>query len=179
MNSVDKEAEEVDPAVQAATAIFSQYGDFIRTVIRFQAENKLDSDDLYQEFYLSLIHKPLPADVRDFKSYLYRAVLNFVISAIRRQKNYSCNLKKYAKEAEISINSRPTKDAFVDDEHQDATVTRLAGHLQQRPAQAFVLKYRDDCSIHEIATKMGVGRRTVSRYLSESIKRLHGRLAPE
>ncbi len=176
---MDREAKKTDPAVLAATAIFTQHGDLIRAVIRFQAGNKLDHDDLYQEFYLSLIRKPLPADVRDVRSYLYRAVQNYVTSALRHRKSDSHHRQKYVEETEISINNGPTRDALIEDEQRNATVTRLAGQLQERLAQAFVLKYRDDCSILEIADKMGVNRRTVSRYLSESVEKLRRRLAAE
>ncbi len=176
---MDREAGQTDPAVAAATAVFTQYGDVIRAAIRFQAGNKLDHDDLYQEFYLSLIHRPLPADVRDIRSYLYRAVLNYVTSALRHRRNESQHFKKYVEETEISIYNEPAKDAFIEDEQRNVTVSRLAGQLQERLARAFVLRYRDDCSIFEIADKMGVNRRTVSRYLSESVDKLRRRLAAE
>jgi len=178
---MDREAKKPDPAVVAATAAFTQYGDVIRAAIRFQAGDKLDHEDLYQEFYLSLVRRPLPEDVRDVRSYLYRAVLNYVTSVLRQQRNDSQRLRKYVEETEISINNEPAGDAFIveEDEQRNVVVARLAGQLQERLAQAFVLKYRDDCSILEIAVRMGVNRRTVSRYLSESVHKLRRRLAAE
>jgi RNA polymerase sigma factor (sigma-70 family) len=58
-------------------------------------------------------------------------------------------------------------------------VAYLSRLLQDREAQAFVLRYRDNCSIPEIAARMGVDRRTVSRYLAESLRKLRRDLAPE
>ena len=179
MSGSDREAKKTDPAVQAATALFFQYEDLIRTTIRFHAGSKLDPEDLFQEFYLSLICRPLPADVRDIRSYLYRAATNYVTSQLRRQRSYSHHQKKYAQEAENSIYNRPPRDALVEDEQRNVTITRLAGLLQQRLGQAFVLKHRDGYNILEIAVRMGVHRRTVSRYLSESAEKLRRRLAAE
>lgn len=168
-----------DSAVRAATAIFDEHGEFIRVILRHQAGSGLDIEDLFQEFYLALLHKPVPAEVQDVRGYLYRAIVHHVISAARRRGTYSKAMKKYAKEAKISINNRGAEDAFISEEHQNATVANWARYLQDREAEAFVMKYRDECSIPEIATKMGIDRRTVSRYLSEGLRKLHRRLAPE
>jgi hypothetical protein len=54
-----------DWAIERAAAIFARYGDFIRRVISFQASGRLDGEDLYQEFYLVLIEKPIPTDVQN------------------------------------------------------------------------------------------------------------------
>jgi RNA polymerase sigma factor (sigma-70 family) len=168
-----------DSVVRAATAIFDEHGEFIRVILRHQAGSGLDVEDLFQEFYLALLGRPVPAEVQDVRGYLYRAIVHHVISAARRRGTYSRTMKKYAKETKISIYNRGVENAFIDEEHQSAAVTNLARCLQEREAQAFVMKYRDDCSIPEIATKMGINKRTVSRYLSESLRKLHRRLAPE
>ncbi len=168
-----------DSTVRKATAIFAEHEAFIRTSISIHAGGKLDPEDLYQEFYLSLIRKPIPDDVRDIKGYLYRIIGHHVVDAIRSGRSYSRTVKKYAAETRISINTEEPRNAFIDEEHQNAAVAGMVHHLQDREAEAFVLKYRDDCNIMEIAAKMGVNKRTVSRYLSESLRKLHRRLAAE
>jgi len=161
-------------AVEHAVAIFSEYGDFILAVIRFQAHDRYWQEDLFQEFFLALIHSPVPADVRNIKNYLYRAVVNHVLDSARARASYRRAVKKYVKETRIPINSRSTGNALLieDTEQRNATIAYLARHLQEREAQAFVLRYRDNFSIGEIAARMGVNGRTVSRYLSQSLRRL-------
>lgn len=168
-----------DSTVQKATAIFAEHEAFIRTSISIHAGDRLDPEDLYQEFYLSLIRKPIPDDVRDIRGYLYCVIRHHVINAIRSGRSYSHTVKKYAEETRISINNEGSGNAFIDEEHQTATVAGMARNLQGREAEVFTLKYRDDCNIVEIAAKMGVTRRTVSRYLSESLRKLHRRFAAE
>lgn len=167
-----------DDAVQRAVAIFNEYGDFIRAVIRFQAHERSWQEDLFQEFFLTLIRKPVPAEVRNIKSYLYRAIVHHVLDSVRARENYRRAMKKYAKKTRIPINNRSAESALIEDtEERNATIAYLARHLQEREAQAFLLRYRDNFSIGEIATRMGVNARTVSRYLSESLKRLRETLA--
>lgn len=162
-----------EAAVRRAVAIFNEYGDFIRAVIRFQAHDRSCHEDLFQEFFLALIRKPVPADVRNIESYLYRAVVNHILDSVRTRDNYRHAVEKYAKKTRMPINNRLVGSALIEDtEERNATIAYLARYLQEREAQAFVLRYRDDFSIREIATRMGVNARTVSRYLSESLKRL-------
>jgi RNA polymerase sigma factor (sigma-70 family) len=159
-------------AIAAAARVFEAYGGFIRAVIRFQAGRRLDEGDLFQEFFLVLVHKPVPSHVRNTKSFLYRAIVNYVLDLVRKKASYQQNLQKYAEQIRISINDCPARSAFVDDEGRSAAVAYLTRFLQDREAQAFVLRYRDNCSLAEIATRMGVNKRTVSRYLAESLKKL-------
>ncbi|MCL5282971.1 MAG: sigma-70 family RNA polymerase sigma factor [Planctomycetes bacterium] len=167
-----------DDAVRRAIAIFNEYGDFIRAVIRFQAHDRSWQEDLSQEFFLELIRRPVPADVRNPKSYLYRAIVHHILDSARARDNYRRAVKKYARNKRIPINNRSAGNALLQDtEERNATIASLTRYLQEREAQAFVLRYRDNFSIGEIARRMGVNARTVSRYLSESLRRLRETLS--
>jgi RNA polymerase sigma factor (sigma-70 family) len=160
-------------AVARAVAIFSEYGDFILAVLRFQAHDRFWQEDLFQEFFLALVRRPVPAGVRNIKSYLYRAIVNHVLDSVRARETYRRAVKKYVKETRIPINNRFAGNALIEDtEQRNATIAHLARHLHEREAQAFVLRYRDNFSVGEIAARMGVNARTVSRYLSQSLRRL-------
>jgi RNA polymerase sigma factor (sigma-70 family) len=164
--------------VEAAAGIFAEYGGFIRAVIGFQTHHKSEEEDLFQAFFLALIRRPMPADVQNIKSYLYQAITNHVRDFVRRRARYCAAVKKYAKEIRIPINNCPAENVLIEDtEEKNAIIVSFARHLQQRQAQAFLLRYRDHFSIREIAVKMGVKGRTVSRYLSDSIRTLRKVLA--
>lgn len=166
-------------AVKAAAGVFREYGSFIHAVIRFQAVGRLDAEDLFQGFFLVLVHKPVPPEVRNIKSFLYRAVVNYVLDSVRQQARHGHNMKKYSEETRISINNRAARNAFLTADEKDTVIAYMVRHLQVREAQAFVLKYRDNCSLAEIANTMGVDKRTVSRYLSEGLKKLRKTLVIE
>jgi RNA polymerase sigma factor (sigma-70 family) len=166
-------------AVAAAAVLFREYGGFIRGVIRFQAGRKFDSEDLFQGFFLVLVHKPVPAEVHSIKSFLYRAIVNYILDLVRQKASYRHHLRRYAENTRIPINNPPVGNAFLTGEERNTAVAHLVRFLQNREAEAFVLKYRDNYTLAEIAARMGVDRRTVSRYLSAGLKKLRRYLAVE
>jgi RNA polymerase sigma factor (sigma-70 family) len=176
---VEKKAGDRPEAVAAADAVFREYGGFIRAVIRFQAGSRFDSEDLFQGFFLVLVRKPVPAEVRHIKSFLYRSIVNYVLDLVRRSASYRRNLQQYAEQTRILINTRPAESAFVGTPERSALITHLVHFLQHREAEAFVLKYRDNYTVAEIAAAMGVDRRTVSRYLSAGLRKLRENAAGE
>ena len=165
--------------IKRAARVFAEHGTFIRAIIRFQSDDTSCVEDLYQEFFLKLIRKPLPSGLDDVKSYLYRAVTNDVLDSARQKEGYRHFLKKYSKKIRISINKRAPTNAFLEIEEPDSLFGLLARQLTKRQSQAVTLRYRDDFSLAEIATEMGVNRRTVSRYISSGLRRLKGVLAIE
>ena len=159
-------------ATAAAYAIVAEYGGYIRAIIRFQAKNEFLEEDLFQEFFLLLVAKPMPATVYNIKSYLYRAVTHFVVECSRREARYDRCLRKYADEFRFPVHNRGSGSALLRGEEAETVLRRLAGHLRRREAEAFRLRYRHNFSVAEIAREMGVDRRTVSHYLSAGLKRL-------
>jgi RNA polymerase sigma factor (sigma-70 family) len=167
-----------DDAVRAAARVFEEYGGFIRAVIHYQTHHKSEEEDLFQEFFLTLIRKPVPSETRNIKSYLYQAITHHIVDSSRRWANYRQAVKRYVQKIGIPINTDASGSAFIENsEEKDAILAYFARHLQQREAQAFLLRYRDHFSIREIAAAMGVNVRTVSRYLSEGLRRLRETLA--
>ena len=62
--SINKEGDvpnNVDPAMK----IFEEHGNFIHSVIRFNVNNEAEAEDLFQDFFLSLISKPIPDSKND------------------------------------------------------------------------------------------------------------------
>ena len=75
-------------AVRAASEVFAEHGRFIRSVIRFQIHDESRVEDLYQEFFLYLVRTPLPSDVRNVRSYLFRALIHDAVDMSRRLEKY-------------------------------------------------------------------------------------------
>ncbi|NLZ04492.1 MAG: sigma-70 family RNA polymerase sigma factor [Phycisphaerae bacterium] len=159
-------------AVDAAWALFHQHGAFIRAVIRFQAKNEFQEDDLYQQLFLSLVSRPMPPDVENVKSYLYRAIANDIVDTARQKARQRKHFEKLAEEFRNSIHKEAPADAFLGVGDGDAALACLTRHLRKREAQAVVMRYQDDRSISEIARVMGVDRRTVSYYLAAALRQL-------
>lgn len=158
--------------VEQASRIFSEYGDFIYSIIFTKVKNIEKTEDIAQNFFLSLVYKPIPPDVKDIKRFIYRAVTNDIIDTKRGINSYTKNFQKYSKNLKFPINNPPPANAYIDEgqifEMLDMMKERLPGSCYQ----AINLRYKENQSIKDIAEQMGVERASVSRYLSIGLKKL-------
>ena len=159
-------------SVDAAAKVFTEYGDFIHTVIRYQVKNETQADDLFQDFFLSLVTSPLPAGVRNIRSYLYRAITNDIIDATRRVENYRNHMHKYAKHINHPINKRTPENAFIEIEETSKMFELIEMRLRSSHAQAITLRYRNNYDIKEVAKKMNVGSGTVRKYIYVGLSKI-------
>ena len=151
--------------VGQATVIFARYGDFIRAVIRCQVKNETKADDLFQDFFLSLVANPLPADVRNIKSLLYRAITNDIINAAQRVENYQNKMLKYAKRFNNPIYKKTPEQVVIDAEDTNRMFELIEMRLRRSEAQAITFRYRNNYNIKEVAMKMNVNSSSVRKYI--------------
>lgn len=162
-----------------AASLFAEHGGYIRAIIRFHVKNEFQVEDLYQEFFLTLLVKPIPANVESVRAYLYRAITNDVIDAGRRESRRQKNLRLFSERARNSIQIEEPGDAIEETEEKDSILSHWLRQLRGREAEAIRLRYRDSRSIDEIAREMGVDNATVSHYLSRGLKKLRRNCALE
>jgi len=158
--------------VERAAEIFSEYGDFILAIIRYQVSNDALAYDVFQDFFLSLVSRPLPAGIQNIKSYLYRAITNDIIDAVRRVEKHQAMIHKYAECLDYSINKSSPENALIEIEETNKMFKLIKGRLRRSEAQAIALRYRHNYDIKEVAKKMKVNNRTVSRYISIGLSKL-------
>ncbi len=158
--------------VAHASEIFYEHGDFIRAVIRYQVGNNAQADDLFQDFFLSLVSRPIPAEVQNIRSYLYRAIINDIVDAARRVEQYRIKLKKYAEFFDYSIRKNSPKNAIIDEEEMDKMFKLIEDRLRRGEVRAIHLRYKNGYNNEEVAKKMHVNIETVKRYLSEGLRRI-------
>lgn len=163
--------------VERAAEIFSEYGDFILAVIRYQASNHALADDLFQDFFLFLVSKPIPQSIQNVKSYLYRAISNDIVDAARRVEKYQTRMHKYAECLNYSINKSTPENAIIETEQINKMFKLIEGCLPHSEARAIALRYRHNYSIKEVAEEIHVNRRTVSRYISAGLSKVRQFLA--
>ena len=155
-----------------AAEIFAEYGDFIRVVIRSQVENKTREDDIFQDFFLSLVHKPIPKNVKNIKGYLYRAITNDIIDTTRRVDRYWNHVHKYSESLKHPINKRTPENVFIVVEETNKMFELINGRLTNSQYQAIALRYSNCRSIKEVVEKMGVKSTSVSRYISIGLSKI-------
>lgn len=158
--------------VAAAAKVFVDHEDFIREVVCFHVQDEDQADDLVQDFFLSLISNPLPADVQNIESYLYKAVTNDIIDAAHRNEKYRNCISEYAERSDHPHSQPTPAEAVLAKEQASRVLELIDKRLPRTEAQAVYLLYRDGCSAKEIAQRMGVGLATVRGYVSEGLSRI-------
>ena len=158
--------------VTAAGKIFDDYGDFIKKVICSQIQDEDQAEDLFQNLFLSLVNNPLPGDIQNIESYLYKVITNDISDAIRLKKKYENYKYEYAKRhSSPRIQEAPEK-LVLEVEEANRLFELLEKLLPRSEAQAVRYQYRDGLSVREIAEKMSVQSGTVRGYISEGLSRI-------
>ncbi len=160
-----------------ATKIFSEHGDYIKTIIQFKVSDKTLAEDLFQDFFLKLITHPIPENIKNIRSYLYRSIINDIIDASRRTKRYQLKLKNYTDVIKSNDDRRKTNVTELEREDLEMTFQALTKQLSKSEAQAITLRYMNNYNTQETAEKMGVKSRSISRYVSNGLNKLRKTMA--
>jgi RNA polymerase sigma factor (sigma-70 family) len=168
----DQKAGDIESNMAHAAEVFSQYGDFIRSVIQFKVKDPNLVDDVFQDFFLSLAAKPIPMDVCDIKNYLYRAVINDSLDEIRRVDRYHTQISRYSKIIKIPVNKDLPENALIEKEEMEKAFKMVENILPSSEAQAVILKFKSDNDLGEASKQVGLSKRTVSRYVSVGLGKL-------
>ncbi len=158
--------------VGTATEVFAEHRDFIHMVIYSQIKNKSRADDIFQDFFLSLVSKPIPQNVKNIKSYLYRAICNDIVDTQRQVERYNAQIHKYQESSNFSINNTEPENALIRDEQMNKMFGLIRGRLTSSQSQAIALRYGTNYTIKEVAEKMGVKCTSVSRYICTGLRRM-------
>lgn len=158
--------------------IFAEHGSFIRTAIRFHIKDEAACDDLFQDFFLSLVINPVPKDVKNMRGFLYRAVTYRSKDAFRRVTRYRTILRGYAEKWQRRIEDSPEVMA-IEREEVEKVLELIHKHLPKKEAMAMSLKYGKDGDTEDVAESMGVKSATVSRYVCAGAKKIRNILKRE
>lgn len=170
--SAAENQEVIQNSTARAAKIFSLHGDFIRSVIRYRVKDEILIDDVFQDFFLSLVANPVPPDVRNIKNYLFRAIINDSFDAVKRVERYHDQAKRYANRIKKPINKDLPENALIEAEETQKMFQKIERLLPLSESQAITLKFRNNNSIGDVAKQMAVDKRSVSRYVSIGLKKL-------
>lgn len=167
-----KKAAPYKNSVNIAAKVFAEHADFIYVIICRKVRDEAQANDLFQDFFLSLVSKPVPTGIKDIRSYLYRAITNDIIDANRRVKRYQARLRRYAEVLNYTTNNNTPENALIEVEQTNKMFKLIEGRLPRSEAQAITLRFKDNRDIEEVAAKMNVNKRSVSRYISVGLKKM-------
>ncbi|MHC4155558.1 MAG: RNA polymerase sigma factor [Planctomycetota bacterium] len=174
------EAEmDVRKNVRHAAEIFDRYGEEVEALIRFQVQDESSIDDIFQNLFLSLVNNPIPPGISNVKGYLYRAVTHDIIDSMRRARNYQSQASKIAERRQYVTLEDSPESTVIEVEQLDQLSELIKERLPRCEAEAVVLTCIDELDAGEAARRMGVNRRTVSRYKCIGLRKIRRYLQEE
>ena len=168
-----KKRLDVQDRVEIASNIFREYNNEIRAIIEFNLSDKSRVDDIYQNFFLAIVDKSIPPDIKNIKGYIYRAITNDIIDMARRTKSYRERIARYSQYCERNItDDNNPENILIQAEERQKMIEIIEKQLPSREAEAVLKRYDNDISIDNAAKEMNVKKRTFSRYLCLGLKKI-------
>lgn len=158
--------------IAAATKIFEEQGSFIYRLICYQVTDKSLADDLFQDLFLTLIANPVSLEGVELRKYLYRTIVNDIRDAYRRERRYKKFLDKYSNNRGYLINKQGSRNAYSMKERVEDIARCAWESLSPKETNAISLRYLAGHSIQDVAERMRVKKRTVSRYLCSGLGKI-------
>ncbi len=158
--------------VGLAGEVFDRYGDEIRAIIHFNVKDESKADDIFQDFFVSIVGRPIPPDIDDIRAYLYRAVTNDVIDISRRTKSRKDRVQRYTERRKYRIIQEDPENTVIQAEETEKMFQLIESRLPKHEAQVVVQRYGHGLSTTDTAERMHVNKRSVSRYLSVAMKKI-------
>ena len=159
--------------VQQASEVFEEYADTIRTTIAVHVNDKSTIDDIFNDFFLSLVQKPIPRGVKNVRAYVSRAVKNDVIDLALQTKSYHLRNRKYSQMHTGRFKSPTSSDLAIHAEDIRQLFDIVEKQLVHHEAEAIIQKYRHGRDTGEAAKALGINKRSFSHYLCTSLRKLH------
>jgi RNA polymerase sigma factor (sigma-70 family) len=157
--------------VDRATEVFEENADYIRAIIRFYIKHEAEAEDLFQDLFLFLIARPIPPDVRNVRGFLFKVINGMVKDVFRGMERRRSRIHRYAQHNGHIADNRP-ESVLIEAEEAARMFELIERRLPPKEALAVTLRYRNNCDTEEVAERMGVERRSVSRYVSVGLRRI-------
>ncbi|MCU0914571.1 MAG: sigma-70 family RNA polymerase sigma factor [Planctomycetes bacterium] len=159
--------------VDLATQIFTEYGPVIRTLIRQYVADPEDEDEVYQNLYLSLVHRPPSQPVLNMPAYLNTVIRNDVIDALRRRRSQHARVAQYAmSRARDEVDATEPEEGVTRAEEVQRITDLVGRMLPAHEAEAVIERYIHGHSTMTAAQHMHVKERTVARYACVGLRRI-------
>lgn len=131
------------------------------------------AEDLVQDLFLKLYEKPhLYNSQRPFIPWLYSVAHNMLKNLYAKNE-----VRKSYREKETGKNEAYQMDEEIELNNECELIYSCLDHFSPDKKQAFILRFKEDMSIKEIAEIMGIPEGTIKSGLHYSIKKIKEKLA--
>lgn len=154
------------------------FGPSLRRFLLSCIRNSAEVPDLLQEVYLRILRVPNLESIRSPEAYLYTIARHVVHQdSLRRVKGREAvQAMELPEGAAVDPDADPAQQ-LVAQQTLD-TLEQTLEQLSPKVRACFLLHRRDGLSVEEIATRLGISRPMVKKYLVRALMRLRKQLEP-
>ncbi|KPK38521.1 MAG: hypothetical protein AMJ65_12775 [Phycisphaerae bacterium SG8_4] len=171
MLDVENEIETKE-RVRRAEDIFEAYGDEIRAMISLKVKEQSMADDVFQNLFLSVVHRPIPTHIDRIEAYLNRIITNDIVDETRKTNGYNEHVRGYGRHNSHRMKQEPPDGDVIEVEDVRKMLQLIERQLPSREAEALIRRHVYGDDISDGAREMNVDTRTFSRYLSRGKRRI-------
>jgi RNA polymerase sigma factor (sigma-70 family) len=163
--------------VQTAYEILENHKELVHATINTRMNNTMEADDVFQDFFLSLVDKPIPTNLENIGGYLRRAISNDLIDEARRSKHHKEQLRGYTQYKRATARKDDPPAVIARTEVMSKVLSIIHTQLPRHEAQVVLARCYHDQNADQTAEAMSVNKRTVSRYLCIGLQKIRKSLA--
>jgi RNA polymerase sigma factor (sigma-70 family) len=132
------------------------------------------AEDIVQDLYVKLSETEAPADLRSPEAFLYRMGSNLMLDRAKAQRRSAARDHAWsgAVDGVEPVAQEPPADEAVASRQRLQRLLAALDRLPPQMAAAFRLHKFDGLSHAEVATRMGVSRSSVEKYIMAALKAL-------
>ncbi|MBW2367234.1 MAG: RNA polymerase sigma factor [Deltaproteobacteria bacterium] len=153
---------------EAVNGIYEQYDARLRQFLEGKLDNPEDREDVAQEVYLRLIRDPRLHEREITFAFICTIASNIIKDRFRRQQVRKMNAHVSLTDMKLK-SPELTPEEWVQSEQSMDMFRNVYKSLDKAYQRAFTLHRFVGLTYSEIASEMGISKRTVCKYISESI----------
>lgn len=153
--------------------LFREHNAALLRFISARIGSEQEAKEIAQEAYVRLLQLDHPGAIGYLRAYLFRTAANLAIDRLR-QRGRRSHVESMG-DLDFAV-FEVTPERLVGDRQAVAIVERAIAELPPKCREAFLMHRMQECSIDEIATRMGLGVCMVRRYIARGLEHLRERL---
>ena len=155
--------------------LYSENHSFVRATINKLTNNQNDVDDIAQDFFVLLLQRPIPSDMKDCKPYLYRILHRDVIDHSRSNQRYYKIMTVFYEYSQYQ-SKKTMSSKLVLTENYPLVMNLIQKTLPPRQATALMLRYKYNYKYEKIAQIMNIHPQSSRKYVCFALKKIRKEL---
>jgi len=156
----------------AFTTIYHRYWKEVFGEAYKRLQDKSSAEDILQNVFASIWDRREKTDIKNLRSYLYGAIRNQVFRQIHKSDRY---VHFYDPLESMMISPIRSDHNIIRDDLSDILMAWI-DTLPHKRREIFILHYKNQLSVPEIAIRLGITHKTVYNQLNNCVKDLKWKL---